>query len=183
MQYLIQNKVNYSRLGATSIVAPTWNPNSNIIKKFGTSPFISLNDENITFSIQKYIIPFSQQENIQILNIYDSVIDRALKPSLIISNLFLSFTCSNIMAINNSDSITITVEFKTDNDIITRNYTYPIKQQFMNTYQIFDYCFVPSSLKNIKISATSTIPLTLLPPVNLTEKQNMNYSYFLLIYD
>lgn len=182
MQYLIQNKVNYSRLSDFSIVIPTWNSNSNIIKTFSTSPFISLNDENITFGMQKYLISFSQQENTQMSNIiYNIALDNEV-PSLIILNLFLSFTCSNIMAINNSDSITITVEFKTDNDIITRNYMYPIKQQFMNTYQIFDHCFVPS-LKNFKISATSTTPITLLPPVNLTDKQNIDYSYFLIIYD
>lgn len=182
MQYLIQNKVNYSRLNATPIITQTWNPNNNIIKQFGSVPFISLNDENITFSIQNFIISFSQQENTQIFNIYDPVIDKQFKPSLIILNLFLSFTCSDLMTINNNDSITITVNFKTDDDTITRNYTYPIKQQFMNTYQIFDYFFV-GTLKNIKISAISTTPLTLLPPVNLTDKQNINYSYFLLIYD
>lgn len=182
MQYLVQNKVKYLQLYTTSIIVPTWNLNNNKIKQFGITPFISLNDENITYGIQNFTIPFLQQENTQIFNIYNSAIDKTSKPSLILLNLFLSFTCSNIMAINNSDSITITVEFKTDNDTVTRNYMYPIKQQFMNTYQIFDYFFI-GILKNIKISATSTIPLTLLPPVNLTEKQNIDYSYFLLIYD
>lgn len=197
MQYLVQNKVNYYLPYSKDNII-TWNLTSNTVKSF-LFPFLYYDNNVISHGSGRPLIKYERQENVKIFNIYnydepnsDSTViisksDSALITSktdseLIIPNLFLSFTCSDIMAINNSDSITITVEFKTDVDTVTKKYTYPIKQQFMNTYQIFDYFFV-NSLKNIKISATSTIPLTLLPPVNLTEKQYMHYSYLITIHN
>ena len=154
MQYLVQNKVNYYLPYSKDNII-TWNLTSNTVKSF-LFPFLYYDNNVISHGSGRPLIKYERQENVKIFNIYnydepnsDSTViisksDSALITSktdseLIIPNLFLSFTCSDIMAINNSDSITITVEFKTDNDTITRNYTYPIKQQFMNTYQIFDY--------------------------------------------
>ena len=180
MQYLVQNKVKYwkniPKSGSNTVI---WSSSQNYANCLLSSPFVYHIEDVITAGNNTLFFNYDKQENTNYFNIEYTTIQ---PPSaLIISNLFLSFTCNDIMAINDSDSITITVEFKTDNDTITRNYTYPIKQQFMNTYQIFDYCFVPPSLNKIKVTATSTTPLTLLPPVNLTEKQYMHYSYLTVI--
>lgn len=181
MQYLVQNKVNYLPLTfPTNIV--TWDSiNNKANNSTFNSPLVYHTDKkrtNTNYYGTKTNIEYKRQDNTRMFDIFNQDFSDTYS-ELIIPNLFLSFTCSNIMAINSNDFITITVTFKTDVDLVTRNYMYPIKQQFMNTFQIFDYFFV-DFYENIKISAISTIPLTLLPPVNLT-KNLIYYSYLMRI--
>lgn len=71
------------------------------------------------------------------------------------------------MTSNDSVIYTVNVTMK-DNTTITKEYTFLLKKQFMNTPILTDVLNVQNSITKITITATSTIPLTLLQSKNFT---------------
>lgn len=82
------------------------------------------------------------------------------------------------MNITSSDTITVTVKM----DHLSKDYVYPLQKHFMNFINIIDYIYYDDDLTNITITATSTVPLTLVKPKDLAIDRNEMSNIKVLIY-
>ena len=166
MQYLQQNKVNY------------YNSDSNIIFSNGVE---SLNSDQayIVYSDynnnSNYNSSFDQgtyntQKNTTSFTIYSANTPRYTNKIMFI--IRPSFTCSDITTI--TGNITFRVSYTTTDtaDTIAKEYIFPLKKQFMNTYNLYDILQVNDTVNSFTISATSDINLTLLQPKTIVDDNN-----------
>ena len=109
-----------------------------------------------------------------------------LNTHLIIYNIRPTFRCSNFTdiitpsydGVTSSDTITFTI---TMNDI-SKTYTYPLQSHPINFFNITDYILFDSVLTSVSITATSTIPLTLLEPADFVNNGNGRTNMKILLY-
>ena len=161
MQYLLHNKVNYSSNTSTVISF------ANDIITSSNASTIKYSGENVSYNNKLFRPNIGTQNNRTSFDIY--TINGTYYANVIIINLKPSFTCSNIIAMTNNDSVTYTLDItKSDNTHVTKVYSFILKKQFMNTPILTDVISLQSEFTKVKISATSTLPLTLL--------QSKNYS-------
>lgn len=168
MQYLLQNKVNY----LTSSTGVVWTGNKIDINS--TINYITINDNIVHYNHTQL-----QALTPNIENQTSFVLSRFTKLSpatVIIYNIRPSFTCSDFMNITVSDTITVTVKM----DHLSKDYVYPLQKHFMNFINIMDYIYY--DLTNITITATSTIPLTLVKPKDFASESNIMSNIKVLIY-
>lgn len=164
MQYILQNKVNY------------YTSNKNIVF-----------DNNIEYIDQAYIIYTNDGTNSNNSFIKSSFYQNIYKTqtgtsfviysdtvSKYVNNIIFvvkpTFTCSDITLIsdkqiNHINRVTFTVSYTlANNTTVTKEYTFPLDQQFMNTYNLYDCINIKNTIKSFTISATSDSDLTLLAP-------------------
>lgn len=169
MQYLLQNKVNY----LTSSTGIVWTGNKVDINS--TINYITINDNIVHYNHTQL-----QALTPNIENQTSFVLSRFTKLSpatVIIYNIRPSFTCSDFINITASDTITVTVKM----DHLSKDYVYPLQKHFMNFINIMDYIYYDDDLTNITITATSTIPLTLVKPKDFAEAANLMSNIKVLI--
>lgn len=170
MQYLLQNKVNY----LTSSTGIVWTGNKIDINS--TINYITINDNIVHYNHTQL-----QTLTPNIENQTSFVLARFTKLSpatIIIYNIRPSFTCSDFINITASDTITVTVKM----DHLSKDYVYPLQKHFMNFINIMDYIYYDDDLTNITITATSTIPLTLVKPKDFAGETNTMSNIKILIY-
>lgn len=164
MQYLQQNKVNYLSSSATAISFA----NNGIIANntTGALEYFNNNIYHKHVAFLRFNVP--TQENTTSFNIA-TVSGSTYLANVLIYNFKPSFTCSNIISMTSNDSVTYTVNVTMkDNTTITKEYTFLLKKQFMNTPILTDVLNVQNSITKITITVTSTLPLTLLQSKNFT---------------
>ena len=162
MQYISQNKVNYFD-SSTSIVF-----GSSVSSLNSTQDYICYSD-NSFYNPSFYQGVLTTQTG-KLFDIYS--VNNTRYVNDVIFNVRPSFTCSDITLISDNH-ITFTVTYTlANNDSITKEYTYPLKKQFMNTYNLYDILQVNNTIKSFTISATSDIDLTLLAPIIMSEDRN-----------
>lgn len=160
MQYILQNKVNY------------YTSNKNIVFDKSTNSVFG----NIEYIDQAYII-YTDNDDCTKSSFYQNIYKTQTGQSFVIysdtvskyvNNIMFvvkpTFTCSDICCID-CKNIVFTVSYTlANNNTITKEYTFPLDQQFMNTYNLYDCINIKNTIKLFTISATSDIDLTLLAP-------------------
>ena len=150
MQYLLQNKVNYLN-NSQSIVYV------NTITNQSEDFIIYTNNDIHSFEFHWFNPNEQTGTTFDIVNaVYTYICNN------IIYSIRPAFTCSNFIDITSNDTVTITLS--TDN--IVKEYTFPLKKQFMCCAPIL-VDVVHNSSKLVAV-ATSTIPLTRLKVPKLT---------------
>ena len=144
MQYLLQNKINYLGNSASYVYINTiTNQSEDFIIYTG----------NATYSFDYKYFNSNEQTSTS-FNIANAVYSHICNN--ILYSIRPAFLCSDFLVITSNDSVTITLSA----DNITKEYTYPFKKQFM--------CCAPNIVgvihnsKKLVVTATSTIPLTLM---------------------
>ena len=161
MQYLQQNKVNYLSSSATAISFA----NNGIVANSTTGALEYFNKNVYTNHVAFLRFNVPTQENTTTFDI--ATVSRTYSANILIYNFKPSFTCSNFIDMTSNDSVTYTVNITMkDNTSITKEYTFLLKKQFMNTLILTDVLNIQNTITNITITATSTIPLTLLQSKN-----------------
>jgi len=150
MQYLLQNKVNYLNNPQSIVYVNTITNQS--------EDFIIYTNDNLHPFKFHWFNP-NEQTNTT-FNIANSVFTYTCNN--IIYSIRPSFTCSDFLAITSNDSVTITLS--ADNSV--KEYTYPLKKQFMCCAPIIVGVIHNSS--KLVVTAKSTIQLTLLKVPKLT---------------
>lgn len=157
MQYLLQNKVNY--LTSSSKAISFANNGVTTSNSAGALQYLNGNVYYNHALFQR--VNMYTQQNRTAFNI--AAVNGTYFANVVIINFKPSFTCSNIIAMTNTDSVTYTVDItKKDSTHVTKEYTFPLKKQFMNTLILTDVLTLQSEITRINITAKSTLPLTLL---------------------
>lgn len=170
MQYLLENKVNY----LTSSSGIVWTGNN--IDITSNINYITINNSIHYNHVQlQALTPEKTEQTSFILSRFTNL---SYTANIIIYNIRPSFTCSNFMNITSSDTLTITVTM----NHFSKDYVYPLQKHFMNFINIIDYIYYDDDLTNINISATSTIPLTLVQPKDFASEANAMSNIKILIY-
>lgn len=165
MQYLLQNKVNYLPNVLTSLTLA--NNRITTTSTAGAIGYIN-NNNNVYYNHTAFIrINMPTQENTSSFQIY-TLSGATYLANVVIVNLKPSFTCSNIIEMTSNESVTYTVKITTPDSTITKEYTYPLKKQFMNTPICTNVINVHNKVSRVELTATSTLPLTLLRSKNFT---------------
>ena len=177
MQYLQQNKVNYLSSSATAISFA----NNGIIANNTTGALEYFNNSIYHKHVAFLRFNVPTQENTTSFNIA-TVSGSTYLANVLIYNFKPSFTCNNIISMTSNDSVTYTVNVTMkDNTTITKEYTFLLKKQFMNTPILTDVLNVQNSITKITISATSDINLTLPQPKIMVDDHN-NFANVTVLY-
>lgn len=151
MQYLLQNKVNYLN-NSQSIVYV------NTITNQSEDFIIYTNNDIHSFEFHWFNPNEQTGTTFDIVNaVYTYICNN------IIYSIRPAFTCSNFIDITSNDSVTIRLDLiNSDEVVFTKEYTCLLKKQPLNTLNCIDVInHINKEITTVKITATSTIPLTL----------------------
>ena len=167
--YLQNNKVKYTNANA--------NANANYVVLYNngvtteSTDMISYNND--TFSTIYYKLGLTPEVNNS--STFTLLQDNTQRSTCtLIVSARPTFLCSNFFAINDTSSITFSIQVTTcDNQTVTSNYAYALNKDFMNTINFFQVVKT-TSIKSFKLTAQSNIILWLFKPNKYTDAKHTN---------
>lgn len=169
MQYLLQNHDKYipcTFYADNDFNAIAWTQLTNISATANNSTYITYYpDDYISYDVRYYVRirrGYNEVQDGTSFELYERTFNSIIA-SIAYCSIRPTFSCSNFIDITSNDSVTIRLDLiNSDEVVFTKEYTCLLKKQPLNTVNCIDVInHINKEITTVKITATSTIPLTL----------------------